>query len=137
MEKKDRFYKDLPLGDVEWLRKLVYKYRDNPNFSKQSLFSHALLGYYDVMWSGLESVTADLIYRLSDFVPEDERKTMHIYPSPDGSIVRGDGKWDSLEDWREQWEKHRRIRLKSDSSYTPLLPLGTDDLGRIIGSHSQ
>lgn len=55
------------------------------------------------MWGGLNHRVGDIIYRLSDFVSEEERKRMAIYPADKGSITRETGPWDSLEQWRQQW----------------------------------
>ncbi len=110
-------FKNLPITDVPRLRELVEDYQKNPNFTKEDFFSFALLGYYDAMHGGMNAIAGHIIYRLSDFVEEEERKEMKIYPSQTGSIViqhEGEGaeffgdeedRWDSLEDWRKLWEK--------------------------------
>jgi hypothetical protein len=121
---------ELSVGDISWLRTLASQYKDNPELSTEFFFEFALLGYYDVMWSGLQGICGDFVYRLSDFVPLEDRKKMLIYPSSNGSLVIDDSVWDSLEDWRRRCEKSRG----AIPFYQPQLPPGVDELGRIIGS---
>ncbi len=133
-ERGKKFYHESPVGDVDWVRKLVFEYRDNPEFTKRSFFSHVLLGYYDTMWSHLDGIAGDIIYALSDFVPQEERMGMPIYPSSDGSIALKYGKFDSLEDWRNHWESLRVRRLKNNLPVDPQLPNGTEELGSIFSN---
>jgi len=121
---------ELPVGDIDWLRKLVSQYKDNPELSVEFFFRFALLGYYDGMWSGLQRICGDVVYRLSDFVLPEDRKKMLIYPSSNGSLITDDCPWDSLEDWRGEWEKSRG----AIPFFQPQLPPGVDELGEIIGS---
>ncbi|HLD83879.1 MAG TPA: hypothetical protein VI979_03430 [archaeon] len=98
--------------------------------SDERFFSLALLGFYDAMNPALTAADGHMIYRLSDFVPEDRRRTMRIYPCRTGSIIMpsdeildaskhpyeyelggGPNNWDSLEDWRKQWERIHRNNI--------------------------
>lgn len=109
MPKYEDPWKDgLPSGDSNYLRKLVqdYKKRGDHIPDLETFFSMALLPFYDVMWTGLKRDVGHVIYRLSDFVPEEERCQIGIYPSRTGSIIDGKyGLWNSLVDWRRQWER--------------------------------
>lgn len=84
---------------------------------REFFFSRALLPYYEAgisHWEGLDRETGHIIYRLSDLVDPEDRKVFAVYPSQDGSITKmlgdeGDeyeSKWDSLEDWRDEWSKN-------------------------------
>lgn len=101
-DKKHELPKGLPLGDLEKLRDLVGEYEKNPNLSTELFFSVALIPYYSPMWEGLDQQAGDVIYVLSEFVPEEKRRTMYVYPSSTGSLLEEDVKWDSLEDWRAE-----------------------------------
>lgn len=136
-EEQDHTHKDsshiipeLSVGDIDWLRTLASQYKDNPELSAEFFFEFALVGYYDAMWSGLQRICGDFVYRLSDFVLLGDRKKMLIYPSSNGSLVTDDGSWDSLEDWRRKWEKSRGVI----PFYQPQLPPDVDELGKLIGS---
>jgi len=132
MVEQGRFKNDsfdgLPIGDVPYLRELVQDYKDNLDFTTEWFFSYALLGFYDAMWDGLNGTAGHIIYRLSDAIEKSQRETMHIYPSSTGSIIiieRGMGedegvRWDSLEDWRKQWERDNPVIPE----YTKQLPEG-------------
>lgn len=105
-------YWRLHIADIPCLRKnleALRKYIDEGGDlekGREFFFSSTLLGYYDAMWEGLNIDVGHILYRLSDFLEEDKRKRMMIYPSSDGSILDTEaGQWDSLEDWRQQWEK--------------------------------
>lgn len=105
-------YWGLPIADTAYLRenlKVLRWYVGNGGDREEGrkhFFSSVLLGYYDALWDGLDKTAGHLLYRLSDFLHEDERKRMMIYPSSDGSIIDAElGSWDSLEDWRAHWEK--------------------------------
>ena len=109
MVEQGRFKNDsfdgLPIADVSYLRILAQDYKDNPNLTAEWFFSFALLGYYDAMWDGLNGTAGHIIYRLSDAIEQPQRKIMAIYPKSTGSIIRKEvDRWDSLEDWRKQWE---------------------------------
>lgn len=121
---------ELSVGDIGWLKTLASQYKDNPELSIELFFQFALLGYYDAMWSGLQRICGDVVYRLSDFVLPEDRKKMWIYPSRNGSLIIDDQPCDSLEDWRGKWEKSRG----AIPFFQPQLPPGVDELGGIIGS---
>ena len=94
--------------DVSHLRMLVQKYRDNPKFTTEHFFSLALFAFYDVMdEEGINGTTGHIIYRMSDAVIEKQRETIPIYPDSTGSLILPDegDPWDSLEDWRKQWQR--------------------------------
>src|ERR1700733_15342695 len=74
--------------------------------ARDSFFRHALLGFYDCMFDGLKEKAGQWLYRLSDHLSEVERFEMEIYPSETGSLAPDGGRWDSLEDWRRQWESY-------------------------------
>lgn len=120
----------LLVGDIDWLRTLASQHKDNPELSVEIFFKFALVGYYDTMWSGLQRICGDFVYRLSDFIPLEDRKKMLIYPSRNGSLIIDDHLCDSLEDWRGKWEKSRG----AIPFFRPQLPPGVDELGEIIGS---
>jgi hypothetical protein len=121
---------ELSVGDIDWLKTLASQYKDNPELSAKFFFEFALLGYYDAMWSGLQRICGDVVYRLSDFALPEDRKKMWVYPSRNGSLITDDQRWDSLEDWRGKWEKSRG----TIPFFQPQLPPGVDKLGIIIGS---
>lgn len=98
---------DLPVGNVDYLKKLVEDYKRYREIKNLELFfSMALLPFYDAMWDGLTSDAGHLMYRLSDFLSEDKRRCMSIYPSSNGSLSIDGSIWDSLEDWRKMWAKY-------------------------------
>lgn len=98
---------DMPTGDADWLRTLLKEQLGrNGEIDQESFFSQALLGFYDAMWEGMNVTAGHIVYRLSDSVPRERREAMMIYPSSNGSIITENGNWDSLEDWRKQWEKY-------------------------------
>ena len=74
--------------------------------ARNSFFSHVLLGYYDAMFDGLSRNTGNVVYRLSDSLPDVERQMIEIYPSSTGSLAIDGAQWDSLEDWRKEWERN-------------------------------
>jgi hypothetical protein len=110
-ENKQRYEKEsgyLPDSTLETLRELVYLHRDHPDeISVEYVFKQALLGYYDPMWNGLRQEAGDIIFRLSDFIPREEREKIDVYPSQNGSLSIRGWQYDSLEDWRKQWEEDR------------------------------
>ncbi|MDA2922124.1 hypothetical protein MYX07_02535 [Patescibacteria group bacterium AH-259-L07] len=89
-------------------------YAKNPDDKErilQSFFSIELGRYYDCLSDGLPIMTGHFIYRLSDLVPIEQRRTMAIYPNEESGSVIPDHTdpdpmpWDSLEDWRQTWKK--------------------------------
>jgi hypothetical protein len=59
-------------------------------------FRHVLAPFYDCVWDGLKTEAGHAVYRLSDLVPQEVRQVIEIYPRKDG--------WDTLEDFRREWE---------------------------------
>jgi hypothetical protein len=51
-----------------------------------------------------------ILYRISDFVPEQLRRKIQVYESDKGSLIEKNlisTRWASLEDWRKVWkDKH-------------------------------
>lgn len=115
----------LPVGDIDGLKKLLAYFKEIKekeglnSESMKSFFGLALVSHYDCMWEGLRIEAGHMIYRLSDQIPPERRQTIPIYPYEDGSIKRQDGNWDSLEDWRKQWEKYN----PNIPEFQKLLPL--------------
>lgn len=104
---------DLPITGLQTIReifedatRIMQEHGKDERFGREWLFSFGLLGYYDAMHGGLKTDAGHVLYRLSDHVPEEERRSMEIYPSRDGSLTVEGNPWDSLEDWRRAWEKH-------------------------------
>lgn len=103
---------DLPITGLqtildifEGVKQIMQERGEDERFGRKLLFSFGLLGYYDALHGGLETAVGHALYRLSDHVPEEERHSMKIYPSLDGSLTVGGNPWDSLEDWRREWKK--------------------------------
>ncbi|MCH8003379.1 MAG: hypothetical protein IH934_02010 [Nanoarchaeota archaeon] len=123
MTDHDSFYGNLP-EDLDYLKSLAQMLKEGKIDEVKELFPFALLPFYDAMWKdvGLSQITGHLIYRLSDFVSEEERQHLDIYGSDDGSIMINERRLDSLEDWRKKWEKM--------NPYIPelmkILPSGSD-----------
>lgn len=115
-------YAGLPLADIphlqkyaEFLKTYVEETGDLEGARKR-FFSGILVGFYDAMWSGIKEEVGHILYRLCEFVSLEERQMMMIYPSDDGSIIdihdtlSGEPVfWDSLEDWRHQWEEYHPV----------------------------
>ena len=73
--------------------------------SPDRFFGLALYDAYDTLVSplGIAPVAGHIIYRLSDFVDEDQRRTIVLYPNSTGSVIDNGESCDSLEDWRVNW----------------------------------
>jgi hypothetical protein len=104
-------YFDERIGDIPYLKELARAIKeDRMDFEKgvEWFFHCALLPYYQpIDWDGMNIDAGHIIYRLSDFLPEEKRSKIEIYPNPHGgSLIINDYHWDSLEDWRKQWEKY-------------------------------
>jgi len=104
-------YFDERIGDIPYLKELARAIKeDRMDFEKgvEWFFHCALLPYYQpIDWDGMNIDAGHIIYRLSDFLPEEKRSKIEIYPNPHGgSLIINDYPWDSLEDWRKQWEKY-------------------------------
>jgi hypothetical protein len=110
----DYVFEDLRLMDIEHLKKLVKAINEFESNDKETkirlFFSYALLPYYeDVFWDGMKAEAGHIIYRISDLLPLEKRHCIEIYPSSHGSICINDHYWDSLEDWRKQWEVYNPV----------------------------
>jgi hypothetical protein len=100
---------------IEWLTRLHKLYNEHKSEFKGNpvhlFFSAALEPYYCVLCEpGATRTVLDLLYRLSDRIEEDERRSIMIYPENDGEIydAEGDCRWVSLEEWRKENFKQRR-----------------------------
>ncbi len=82
-------------------------------------FRNALNSYYYSSCGPLETCVGDILYLLSDLIPEEERRRIHITPDkggnaitdPEENIVYGFTAWVSLEDWRKEWGYFLRLPL--------------------------
>jgi hypothetical protein len=97
-------YESTPF-DVNDMRKLVKIYRKH-EMEMDFFFFCALMPYYQTeeCETYLDQLAGHVIYRLSDSIPKEKREIMHVYPNNEGSLIIDEHKWDSLEDWRKQWE---------------------------------
>lgn len=104
---------ELPIADIPYLKNLsrycLNVFHDDPVMARAFLFRLGLVGFYDCMWDSMKVEVGHILYRLSDFVDESERKQIWIYPSKIGTIVDEYDRCDSLEDWRKQWAKMHHI----------------------------
>ena len=91
---------------IRKLKRLVQKLKETTELTnpvkRELLFNIALSPYYSPD-GDLPTNTGNILYRLSEFIPEEERMKIAVYPSEDGPIVQGGAHWDSLEDWRKEW----------------------------------
>lgn len=98
------------IGDIPYLKELAKAIKEEINNEKklEIFFSYALLPYYQqIDWDGIKTDAGHIIYRLSDFLPEEKRSKIAVYPNRNGgSLILNDNPWDSLEDWRKQWERY-------------------------------
>lgn len=120
---EDVFYGETKVFEVKDLKELagrLEKFVKKNEFDFKIIdefFSWALLPYYTPYLPGdfyrLSQNAGHIIYRLSDFLTEEERQKIAIYPSEKGSMIikmlSGNVQWDSLEDWRKSWEKEHPI----------------------------
>ena len=104
---------ELPITDISYLKRLSHHclnvFHDDLVEARASLFRLGLVGFYDCMWDGMKVEVGHILYRLSDFIEKTERKLIWVYPSENGTIIDEYGWCDSLEDWRQQWEKMHPI----------------------------
>lgn len=118
----DDFWNRLEIFDVKNLKDLASdagKYiKEHGTNSEiiESFFSWALYPYYcprGIDWDGMTTNAGHIIYRLSDFLQEEKRKNIAIYPNDKGSLMiemyERSVCWDSLEDWRKKWKKYYPI----------------------------
>lgn len=83
-----------------------------PYLTNDFWWAAKLLPYYDpISEHGLAMADGDDLYRLSSAIPLAERRRIPLYPrgsfhtyATEGVIIDGEP-WDSLEDWRVEWEK--------------------------------
>lgn len=93
--------------DIDNVIKAVNSYKEHRDI--KGFFIQLLLPLYSSEASEYDFIDPNVrhvIYRLSDFVPESERRNIEIYPSPNGSVIINGCPWASLEDWRKEWEIH-------------------------------
>ena len=106
-------FEELRLMNIDELKKLAKAVKEevSDNKTKRLLFFHfALLPYYECLfWDGMSKDAGHIIYRISDFLTKEERCNIEIYPTDGGSIIIDNCAWDSLEDWRKQWEKYHPV----------------------------
>lgn len=113
---KLRFY-ELPVGDIKWIKKVLIYYQElkaeDPSFYSKHVppfFMEVITPFYDCMWDGMTRDAGHVIYRLSDSVPKEVRESLAVYPNGEtGSLMHDGGFWNSLEDWRREWEKMNPI----------------------------
>jgi hypothetical protein len=103
------YWDNLPVGDIEHLKRLTKTFSEHKGEqgNLEMFFMFALLPYYEfISYDGLDRRTGHVIYNLSNFVKQEDREKIIVFRTEKGSIVDEEGKaWDSLEDWRKQWEK--------------------------------
>jgi len=130
MSEIDPSFSYSPIGNIEDVRTFVQKFRGDGNLER--FFSDSLMPFYDALYDSLRSNAGHVLYRLSDFVDEQERKKIAIYPGSDGSLdvsheqEGGEAtysKWNSLEDWRKSWEQTTDGLIPTLSE---MLPEGSD-----------
>lgn len=105
----DEDFWELRLGDTEYLKEIIKVIKEDNKIADpiETFFFYALGPYYcPVGWDGIKRNAGHIIYRLSDFLPEEKRSNIAIYPSEHGSLIVNNYPWDSLGDWRKKWEKH-------------------------------
>jgi hypothetical protein len=78
----------------------------------EMFFDFGLTPYYSPLHAGIDLSVGNFIYRLSDRMPKEKRKRIMLYPSPGGSLIyyaesdpESPTRWDTLEDFRRQWEE--------------------------------
>lgn len=96
------FPKPQPLN-TENLFRDIRRYHSHPDgFNRSVFFKHTLnkfLGQPNQL-----DIVGHIIFRLSDFLSEEERNSLKIYPSDEGTAKDElEYKWFSLRDWREEW----------------------------------
>lgn len=113
------------------LTRLIAEHAENFNNPVESFFMWALEPYYSPLWDGGDRGVLDIVYRLSDRISQVERRRIMVYPSPTGEILLEDGRWDSLEQFRREWENQaerqgRFIPTVEQLPSVPALPMGGD-----------
>lgn len=98
-------FDDLPIADNAYILRCLetakrFKKTRKPDNEKllEIFFSDALTPYYDCMFEGLKGDSGNIIFALSEQVPEELRRKIEIYPNG--------ADWHSLEDWRTEWLKN-------------------------------
>lgn len=90
-------FKDLPVGDLDFIRRTLLAVRAAANLENplQTFWSMVLAPYYS-MQGVINREALFVLYRLSDQLPVETRKSLPIYPN-------GDAPWHTLEDWRQEF----------------------------------
>jgi len=106
------YSEDLPLGDLAYLERVVKLCRESSGDAEKDIklfFLMALTPYFDsIAYEGLDPRVANFLYRLSDFLSEERRRQIEIYPACAGEnadVLIDGNPWYSLEEWRKMWEK--------------------------------
>lgn len=106
------YTKDLPLGDLAYLERTIELCRKTSADSENDIkffFLMALTPYFDgIFYEGLDPRVGNFLYRLSDFLSEERRRQIEIYPARAGEnadVIIDGNLWYSLEEWRKMWEK--------------------------------
>lgn len=78
-----------PEEAIEMLRRLTFLLRDNPDISIDQYFAYAVSPFYDTMWkwNPPPAIYGDILYRLSDYVPQEQREIIEVYPDPNGTLM--------------------------------------------------
>lgn len=92
------------LEHIRFLLDFLKKESDSKSFFQQ-FFGLALYPGYDtvVSYFGMSHVVGHIVFRLSDFVDETQRKGIVLYPDKRGNLIDNGELCDSLEDWRQHW----------------------------------
>jgi len=104
---KNKYTVDELIRRVKELRNVLDKGNVDYNKSIELLFSIAIKPFVDHPEDEYDSVDTEvghILYRISDFIPEGQRKTIAIYPFDEGSLTIDDTRWYSLEDFRKFWK---------------------------------
>lgn len=100
--------KNTVADEVIKVRNLADKHRSGPEGRiADDFFEYILTRFYDrSLDAPFSKEIGDEIYRLSEEIPQKERKNMEVYPSEEGNLILLNRGWHiSLEAWRENWEK--------------------------------
>lgn len=109
--------------DIKDLKELANRLekvvKEDPTYNAVKGFFFWALDHYYTSYAGpndfygITKNVGHIIYRLSDFIPKEERKNIPVDPArptnKDAKLMMemSDGAipWVSLEDWRKEWEK--------------------------------
>jgi len=105
---------DFTVDDLLKLAKGLTEIEGDEALDKKEAFkifiSSALNRFYSPLFDNtiFTAQVGDALYRLSDHLTPDERRSTLIYPETDGDILDERGtRWASLEQWRREWEELR------------------------------